>query len=53
MLRDALGYEQVRGGEVLDDVADRELYLAFLVLLAHGLDDIRGDVDPEIARVDD
>ena len=51
MLQDVLGYEQVRGGEVLGDVADLELDVAFLVLLADGLDDIGGDVDPEVARI--
>src|SRR5262249_16261842 len=51
MLQNVLGYEQVRGGELLGDVVDLELDLAFLVLLADGLDDIGGDVDPEVARV--
>src|SRR4030095_8979285 len=51
MLQDVLGYEQVRGGEVLGNVADLKLNLACLVVLADGLDDIGGDVDPEVTRV--
>ena len=51
MLQDVLGYEQVRSGEVLGDVADLKLDLVFLVLLADGLDEIGGDVDPEVTHV--
>jgi len=51
MLEDVLGYEQVRSGEVIGDVTDLKLDIAFLVLLTDGLDHIGGDVDPEVARV--
>src|SRR5688572_21903377 len=51
VLQDVFGYEQIRSGQVLGDVANLKPDLAFLVFLADGLDDIRGDINPEVARI--
>src|SRR6185436_7653068 len=50
MLEDILGNEQVRCGEFVRDIADLKPDLAGLVLPANGVNDIRCDVNPEIAR---